>query len=138
MDEKQYNEYIKQITPTHNTFLNVLKAFLTGGIICTIGQALNPWFSSGMNPVSYTHIAVYKRQDYNTLGKLQYLIARADYKILESRYTEAVELEVLVPFDECAGFEELVTDQTGARTAITEGRQIYYGMDGQDILLFDR
>ena len=67
--------------------------------------------------------------DYNTLGKLQYLIAR---------YTEAVELEVLVPFDECAGFEELVTDQTGARTAITEGRQIYYGMDGQDILLFDR
>ena len=49
MDEKQYNEYIKQITPTHNTFLNVLKAFLTGGIICTIGQALNQWFSSGMN-----------------------------------------------------------------------------------------
>lgn len=49
MDEKQYNEYIKQITPTHNTFLNVFKAFLTGGIICTIGQALNQWFSSGMN-----------------------------------------------------------------------------------------
>ena len=49
MDEKQYNEYIKQITPTHNTFLNVLKAFLTGGIICTIGQAVNQWFSSGMN-----------------------------------------------------------------------------------------
>ena len=49
MDEKQYNEYIKQITPTHNTFLNMLKAFLTGGIICTIGQALNQWFSSGMN-----------------------------------------------------------------------------------------
>jgi stage V sporulation protein AC len=49
MDEKQYNEYIKQITPTHNTFLNVLKAFLTGGIICTVGQALNQWFSSGMN-----------------------------------------------------------------------------------------
>lgn len=48
MDEKQYNEYIKQITPTHNTFLNVLKAFLTGGIICTVGQALNQWFSSGM------------------------------------------------------------------------------------------
>ena len=27
----------------------MLKAFLTGGIICTIGQALNQWFSSGMN-----------------------------------------------------------------------------------------
>ena len=28
MDEKQYNEYIKQITPTHNTFLNVLKSHI--------------------------------------------------------------------------------------------------------------
>ena len=26
----------------------MLKAFLTGGIICTVGQALNQWFSSGM------------------------------------------------------------------------------------------
>jgi stage V sporulation protein AC len=38
--KKEYNEYVKQVTPTHNLFLNMIKAFITGGIICTIGQAV--------------------------------------------------------------------------------------------------
>lgn len=35
---EEYNEYVKEITPTHNLWLNMLKAFVTGGIICVIGQ----------------------------------------------------------------------------------------------------
>lgn len=35
-----YNEYVSEITPKHNWFLNMLKAFLVGGIICTLGQGL--------------------------------------------------------------------------------------------------
>ena len=44
MDEKKerlqqkYNEYVKQITPTHNLWWNMAKAFVTGGIICCVGQ----------------------------------------------------------------------------------------------------
>ena len=45
MDKEQYQEYVKQVTPTHNTFLNVLKAFLTGGVICLIGQGVNQFFA---------------------------------------------------------------------------------------------
>lgn len=37
---QQYNEYVKQVTPTHSLPLNMLKAFITGGIICVIGQFL--------------------------------------------------------------------------------------------------
>ena len=33
-----YNEYVKQVTPTHNAWTNMLKAFLLGGLICTLGQ----------------------------------------------------------------------------------------------------
>lgn len=36
--EKEYEEYIKELTPTHNLWLQMLKAFITGGIICCIGQ----------------------------------------------------------------------------------------------------
>jgi len=35
---KEYNDYVKQVTPTHNLPLNMAKAFLIGGIICVIGQ----------------------------------------------------------------------------------------------------
>lgn len=38
IDKKQYNEYVKQITPTHNLPLDMVKAFLTGGTICLLGQ----------------------------------------------------------------------------------------------------
>lgn len=38
-EQKQvYNEYVEQITPKHNVFVNMAKAFLVGGIICCIGQ----------------------------------------------------------------------------------------------------
>lgn len=36
--KKKYNQYVKEVTPTHNLWLNMVKAFITGGIICTIGQ----------------------------------------------------------------------------------------------------
>lgn len=36
--QKEYEKYIKQVTPTHNLGLQMLKAFVTGGIICCIGQ----------------------------------------------------------------------------------------------------
>lgn len=35
-----YNEYVKQVTPTHSTWVNMLKAFLLGGFICLIGQII--------------------------------------------------------------------------------------------------
>lgn len=42
--KEQYNEYVKQVTPKSNLFLDMAKAFLVGGIICTIGQALTTLF----------------------------------------------------------------------------------------------
>ena len=36
--QQQYNEYVKQVTPTRSLPLQMLKAFITGGLICTLGQ----------------------------------------------------------------------------------------------------
>ena len=36
--DQAYNDYVKQVTPTHNLIFNMVKAFFTGGIICCIGQ----------------------------------------------------------------------------------------------------
>ena len=43
---EEYNEYVKQVTPTHNLWVNMLKAFLLGGLICAIGQFI---INIGMN-----------------------------------------------------------------------------------------
>ena len=40
MNKQEYAEYVKQVTPTKSLPLNMAKAFVVGGIICTIGQAI--------------------------------------------------------------------------------------------------
>ena len=39
-DNQQYQQRVKEVTPTKNLFLQMLKAFMIGGIICCIGQAI--------------------------------------------------------------------------------------------------
>ncbi len=36
--EEKYNEYVKENTPKKSWFVNLCKAFLVGGLICTLGQ----------------------------------------------------------------------------------------------------
>lgn len=38
--QQKFEKYVKEVTPTHNLGLQMLKAFLVGGIICTLGQFL--------------------------------------------------------------------------------------------------
>lgn len=43
MDEakkQEYEQYVKKVTPKHNIWMQMLRAFITGGIICTIGQGI--------------------------------------------------------------------------------------------------
>lgn len=48
--KKEYNEYVKKITPTHSLPLNMAKAFVTGGVICVIGQGILNFFKgSGLD-----------------------------------------------------------------------------------------
>ena len=44
--KQQYQEYVKQVTPTHTLLKEVGKAFLTGGLICVLGQFLQ---TTGLN-----------------------------------------------------------------------------------------
>ncbi|MCR2023281.1 SpoVA/SpoVAEb family sporulation membrane protein, partial [Blautia pseudococcoides] len=37
---KEYEKYVKQVTPTHSLFKNMCRAFLSGGAICVLGQGI--------------------------------------------------------------------------------------------------
>ena len=44
--DQAYNEYVKQVTPVHNTWKNLWRAFLVGGLICMLGQILTSVYMS--------------------------------------------------------------------------------------------
>lgn len=49
VNKELYGKYVKEITPAHSVLKNVLTAFVTGGVICTIGQMLtNLYLQSGI------------------------------------------------------------------------------------------
>lgn len=44
--QKKYADYVKEVTPTHSLPLNMAKAFLTGGLICVLGQIITNFAKS--------------------------------------------------------------------------------------------
>ena len=44
---QNYNDYVKDVTPKASCFVHCIKAFIMGGIICVIGQALMMLFMNG-------------------------------------------------------------------------------------------
>ena len=50
INKQAYDAYVKEVTPVHNKWLSIVKAFLVGVAICTIGQLVSTWFmNSGMD-----------------------------------------------------------------------------------------
>lgn len=51
--KQKYSEYVKEVTPTHNVWMNIMRAFLVGGIICTVGQIIiNVFLNTGLEKES--------------------------------------------------------------------------------------
>lgn len=49
--KEEYAEYVKSVSPNSKLFINIIKAFIVGGIICVIGQIIiNILKARGLNP----------------------------------------------------------------------------------------
>lgn len=75
--------------------------------------------------------------DYTDAGKLQNLIAREGIALLDSVYTDHVELTVLIPVDERAGFEKRAATATAGRTAWEQMGRMYFARTEGEVLLFE-
>ena len=83
--KQEYEQYVKSVTPTHNLWAQMGKAFLTGGIICCIGQGILNYTGNvlGMDPqvfpdpgvcIGGTHGTAYLSQD-RQMGRCRSLSA---------------------------------------------------------------
>ncbi|MDO5417099.1 MAG: SpoVA/SpoVAEb family sporulation membrane protein, partial [Lachnospiraceae bacterium] len=48
INKKAYNAYVKEVTPVNNLWMDMGKAFLTGGVICVIAQGITSWLTGGL------------------------------------------------------------------------------------------
>ncbi len=49
--KQEYSQYVKSVSPNSKLFINIIKAFVVGGIICVIGQIIFNWLKGrGLDP----------------------------------------------------------------------------------------
>lgn len=74
--------------------------------------------------------------DYNSVGKIQYMLGNQGLTTLESEYTDRVVLTVLVPEEDTVDFEKKVTELTGGKAGLTMLKTVFYGVADKEVLLF--
>lgn len=66
------------------------------------------------------------KADYNSVGKLQYLLAEKNISIEDSVYTADVEMTVIAPVEEYDRLCKDITEATSARAKLEELERLYY------------
>lgn len=64
--------------------------------------------------------------DYNGIGKILHLLGEAGLEPLESSYTDAVSLRLLVPAGEAESLEKEMTEATNGKVSFVKRKELYY------------
>lgn len=72
--------------------------------------------------------------DYNSIGKIQYILAQQQITAMDTIYTDKVEMQVMVSVEQLETFQEAVTEGTNGTARFEAGEQVEYAsVDGKII-----
>lgn len=74
--------------------------------------------------------------DYNGLGKLQYMIAQKQLTLIDTVYTDKVDLELMVPVECQAEVEKEIIETTCGNARISWGDKVLYAMVEKKLEIF--
>ena len=109
----------------------------TGGLVRAYQAAAQAGLAASTVIVRQTGQKMTIHTDYNHVGKLQYLIAEEHIPTLDSRYTDKVEIDVIVPVEGVRDFSDRITEATGARVGIRLGEIAEYSDSDGEVMIFE-
>ncbi len=124
----------------HNVVVVVTRYF--GGVLLGTGGLVRAYQAAVKAGLAASKVAE-KRQgvqmtlhtDYNGIGKIQYIMGSMGITCVDTRYTEAVEVDVVIPAEQEKEFVDKVTEGTAGRTNMDRGSDIEYIMvDGECVV----
>lgn len=108
----------------------------TGGLVRAYSGAVRAGLDASVLITRLRGIHLLIGTDYTGLGKIQYLLGQRGIKTLESRYTDAVELSVLVPDEEIEVLKQEITEATSGAAKLEEKEKCVFAMvDGEPVIL---
>ena len=125
-----------------NTVVVVTRYFggtllVTGGLVRAYSAAVQEGLKESLIIEKFLCRRVRMSMDYTMLGKMQYLAAKLNLMILDTLYTEGVEMQLLVPDTQYAVFIKEVTEASNGKV-VPESEGLCYGADVEGkIEIFD-
>ena len=98
----------------------------TGGLVRAYSQAVKAGLQASVVITKILGVKLHIETDYTTFGKIQYILAQRELKILDTVYTDKVELEVLLPKMELEQVMHAITEGTNAQADLTPKEECYY------------
>lgn len=125
----------------HNCILVVTRYFGgtllgTGGLVRAYQKAAREGIAASTIIEKLSGQKLTIRTDYNGIGKIQYITATGQIPVLDTRYTDIVEMDVIAPTEKAGSFCSQITEATGGKAKILQGDPAEYARTGDDILLF--
>lgn len=75
--------------------------------------------------------------DYNSLGKVQYLLAQRKIPVLDTEYTQKVVFHAMVPTERKGELAKAVTEATSGTAELTWGEEAEFAVMGERVQIFD-
>ena len=124
----------------HNVVVVVTRYF--GGVLLGTGGLVRAYQAAVKAGLAASKVAEKKQgvkmtlhTDYNGIGKIQYIMGSMGITCVDTRYTEAVEVDVVIPSEQEKEFVDKVTEGTAGRTIMDRGDEIEYIMvDGECVV----
>ncbi len=109
----------------------------TGGLVRAYSKSVQEGLRNAVILEKKKAVRLAIQTDYNGIGKIQYILGQNQIAILNSEYTDAVALEVLVPSDLLGSVSSSITEGTCGQAVLTPGDVCWYALFEGEILLFE-
>lgn len=110
----------------------------TGGLVRAYSQAAQAGLAASRIITKQAGCLLTVDTDYNGIGKLQYLAAQSGLAVLDTVYTENVQMKLLVPTEICGKVQKEVTEATSGQAEIRQDeKEVYFACIDKEIKVFD-
>lgn len=109
----------------------------TGGLVRAYSGAVKEGLKNCQILTIEPAVSLKVSTDYNSVGKIQYLLGQQEISTLSSEYTDHVELTILVPDERLGALKAALTEATGGKAQMEELTEVYYSLCNKEVLLFE-
>ncbi len=109
----------------------------TGGLVRAYSAAAKQGLASSVIITKIPGVKLRLATDYAGLGKIQYIFGQRGIKILDSIYTDKVEIAALVPLDVLEAVKAEIREGTNGQAGMEEGEQCYFAEVSGEVLVLE-